>query len=503
MKTTLLILLLIILSFSETKILIVGRDWNNQLLNWKTHLESLGDVSVDVVTSTPSNPNSYDEIWYADFKNWDSLGQANGTFQEPTDYAIANILPDYLKQGGNIAFLTDHQQGGTYAAPMKTQSNITDFLQTVTGQTTTIWSGGVVWGGHQMIYTDDPRLDVDTALANKIKNGSYTANDFTVIKENDLGAGIGALATSLADTVYTNPYNGDYVQIDTIIDDTVITKIVPVWSPDSTYAGGSKVSHIGHLWQSTGWMAAGKEPGDATLPDWAKWNDLGTFVDDETNLDTTYSTHTESMWVKQAEYVGVAFVNNSFLSEYRNGGRVFVFTDIFNALNNNDSNKDILELIAGLTTGTQFTTVGLETPHRTFLETDGDTIIYVKSQSPITDSTGRVDWILISSSADVNTDLKSTYVKSGTLVFNVGDTVPTQQIQIDINDDAIAEPDEVFILRFSNPTTNISLPSDPYDINITILENDQNTHPPVITSDTVTCVESNHVIWSPIVVDPD
>lgn len=47
------------------------------------------------------------------------------------------------------------------------------------------------------------------------------------------------------------------------------------WSATITYSSGSKVVHKGRIWQSTGYMAVGVEPGTPDLPNWAKWNDIG------------------------------------------------------------------------------------------------------------------------------------------------------------------------------------------------------------------------------------
>lgn len=246
--------------FSQTNILIVGRSWQNQLDAWETHLESLGSVSVDIVTTTPADLSAYDQVWYADFQNWDQAGMASGTFEEPSNNAINNLLPAFIKTGGNIAFLTDHNASGSYAAPLQTQDQIEKFVATTTGDNSFKIHDKAVWWGpfNALSVIIDPLLNLDQSLIAKLGSKNYTAEACTAVLPSEIGTGIGVL------------------------------EIKQSWAP-----------------------------GDA--------------------------------------FIGVAFVGNSFTAEYQQGGRIFVFTDIFNALNNNDGNNDLLELIAGIVSGKDLT----------------------------------------------------------------------------------------------------------------------------------------------------
>ena len=140
---------------------------------------------------------------------------------------------------------------------------------------------------------------------------------------------------------------------------------------------------------------------------------------------------------------------------------------------------------------------------QTFLETDGDTVIVVELANSVPDSNGYIKWKLISVTADINSDLTNAYPKSGTLQYLQGSKTAVDDIHIFINDDNIPEGDETFKLALYETSNNIKLSSYPYYITFTILENDQNTHPPIIQSDTITCKENGYVEYSPSVSDPD
>jgi len=140
---------------------------------------------------------------------------------------------------------------------------------------------------------------------------------------------------------------------------------------------------------------------------------------------------------------------------------------------------------------------------QSFLETDGDTVIVVGLANDVPDSNGTIKWKFISGTADINTDLTSAYPKSGILTYIQGTNVSTEDIKLYIYDDNLAEPDETFILELYDASGNINLPTDPYPITITILENDQNTHPPVVQSDTLMCIENGSVVDTVTVIDPD
>ncbi len=140
---------------------------------------------------------------------------------------------------------------------------------------------------------------------------------------------------------------------------------------------------------------------------------------------------------------------------------------------------------------------------QTFLETDGDTSIIVSLANEVPDSNGTIQWRLVSGTADINSDLTSAHPKTGVLTYLENTKVSTTDVLIYINDDNIPESDETFTLELYSPSNNIKLPTDPYTITITILENDQNTHPPVVQSDTIPCFEGGHVTYDPTIVDPD
>jgi len=496
---SLIIMVFVVITFSQTKILIVGRQWGGsgetQLTDWKAHLETLGDVEVTIVEHTPANISQYDQIWFADYKNWTSGGMADGTFDEPSTNTVTNILPSYLANGGNVAFLTDHDQNGSYTnGPGQTHAHISTFLQTVSGEGITITNYSD-FRTSPITYTNDPRLNVEPSLAAKLGSNSYTASAYGHTTESLMGVGIPALQTEAPvppDTSYTEKWD-KYVKHTITIDST--HRIIELWDNSITYNGGDEVAYNGHKYTAKQWVNGSSEPGVSSL-----WIDDGVFDADAATNWITEPVDVD-IWVKpgvDGAYVGIAYNQNNLLPAYQNG-RVFVFTDIYNALSNNSGNNDILELIAGLTSGKEFHTTGVSVENTIFDETDGNVNIKVKLNSPAEDSTGVLSWKFVDGSASINSDITATL--QGTLHFVVGSS--EMLIPLTIVDDAIAEPNETFILELYDATANITLPTDPYQVTITILENDQNTHNPVIQSDTITCLEGGSIINTPNVVDPD
>jgi len=141
---------------------------------------------------------------------------------------------------------------------------------------------------------------------------------------------------------------------------------------------------------------------------------------------------------------------------------------------------------------------------KSFLESDGDTSLTVNLADPVPDSNGTISWSLVDGTATMGVDILNSHPFSGILTYLQGDTVATSNIPLEIFDDNIYEGDETIILKLYNPSSNIVLSADTLFIPITIIDNDpQNSHPPVILSDTIFCLEGGNVTYSPSITDPD
>ena len=136
-------------------------------------------------------------------------------------------------------------------------------------------------------------------------------------------------------------------------------------------------------------------------------------------------------------------------------------------------------------------------------EDDGDTIISITLADKVSDSTGFINWKILDSTAVFDDDMNNTYSKSGIIYFQQDSTNPNDQIHIDIKDDNVNEGTEYLKLLLYNSSDNIDLGGQFKEYVITIKDNDFNTHPPVVISDTITCKESDSVTWNPTVTDPD
>ncbi len=138
-----------------------------------------------------------------------------------------------------------------------------------------------------------------------------------------------------------------------------------------------------------------------------------------------------------------------------------------------------------------------------YREDDGVTSIDVTLLKDNVDSTGIIEYLLESGSATIGSDMTFTSVR-GKFEYNVGSKVSITQIPMTIIDDLDFEGDEIFLLHLFNSTSNIDLGGDTATYNITIIDNDpENAHPPVVVSDTLTCMENGSVTATPKVTDLD